>query len=239
MSAVPASATSYVAVNPASRRPAPRGDRLTRGQLWGVIGAILALHLALGWGLLQVDAVRSAVLEAVPMFVNIVAPETPPKPEPPPPPPPPPPPRPIPLKPPPQTPIIAAETTTPPEPSAFVAEPPPPEPPPPVQAPVEPVAAAPAKIIPPSSIEYAEQPRLPNYPRQSVRLKETGTVTVRIFIDQSGALRDVTLGKSSGFPRLDDSALAVVRTYRFKPPTENGKPISGYAFIPVIFDLEK
>jgi protein TonB len=172
------------------------------------------------------------------MFVSLVAPETPPKPEPPPPPPPPPP-RAVPLKPPPKTAIIAAETPAPPEQAAFVAEPPPPEPPPPAP-PVEAAPAAPvAKIIPPSAVQYAEPPRPPNYPRQSIRLKETGTVMVRVYIDQGGMPRDVIVSKSSGFSRLDESAAAVVRTYRFKPYTENGQPMAGYAFIPVVFDLEK
>jgi protein TonB len=186
-----------------------------------------------------VDAVRSALAEAAPMFVSLVQPETPPKPEPPPPPPPPPPPqRPVVLKPPPKTPIIAAETPAPPEQAAFVAEPPPPEPPPPVAEPVQ-AAAAPAKVIPPSAVQYAEAPRPPTYPRQSIRLKETGAVMVRVYIDQAGVPREVTVSKSSGFQRLDESAAQVVRTYRFKPYTENGQPMAGYAFIPVVFDLEK
>ena len=33
----------------------------------------------------------------------------------------------------------------------------------------------------------------------------------------------------SGHPRLDDAALAAVQKARFKPPSENGQAVSGYA----------
>ena len=64
-------------------------------------------------------------------------------------------------------------------------------------------------------------------------------MVVRVFIDEGGVPRQVYLNKSSGFERLDASALAAVLKFRFRPPTENGQPISGWANVPVDFGLEK
>jgi protein TonB len=62
---------------------------------------------------------------------------------------------------------------------------------------------------------------------------------VRVLIDETGLPRSVQLAQSSGFKRLDDAALAAVRRARFHPYTENGRPLSGWASIPLVFELEK
>ena len=104
------------------------------------IAGVLAAHVALGWALLQVDAVRQSVVQAAPLLIDFIT-LAPPKPEVPPPPPP----RPVVEKPRP-VPLITAAQTPAPAPPAFVAEPAPPEPPPPVVAvntPPEPAPPAP------------------------------------------------------------------------------------------------
>ncbi len=212
------------------------------GQRRAVIVAIAALHGLAGWAALQVPAVRSALHEAAPMFVDLIAPPAPPTPEPPPPPPP----QPIPKKLPPPAPIITAAPS--PAPAVFVAPPPPELPVPPappvvvVEAPPAPPAPppppAPPREIPASAIEYLVTPPI-DYPRLSRRLNESGVVIVRIFIDAAGVPRQAQVATSSGFPRLDEAAVAGLQRFRFKPMTENGKPLSGWARIPVPFELEK
>lgn len=208
------------------------------------VALILALHGAAAWGLLQIDAVREAVGDAVPLFVELIAPPAPEQPRPPEPPAPPPP-RPLPKTPPPPAPVIAATplpaTATPafvaPEPPrepapaeavAITAEPAPPAPPPP----------PPARELPASAIQYLEPPA-PVYPRASRRLGESGLVIVRVFVDADGLPRQLQIAQSSGFARLDEAALDGVRRARFKPPTENGRPTAGWARIPIPFELEK
>ncbi|KPF94487.1 biopolymer transporter, partial [beta proteobacterium AAP121] len=85
----------------------------------GLIASVALLHLAAGWALLQVPAVRSAVLEAAPMVVDLLAPPAPPPPSPPPPPPPqvPRPPTPVPAP----TPVLAAPSPAPLPAEAFTA----------------------------------------------------------------------------------------------------------------------
>jgi protein TonB len=236
-------------------------DGLSAPQRRLMVAGILAAHVAGIWGLMQVGAVRDAVRETVPMFVDLIAPEpTPPAPPPPPPLPPPPtprppapvppPPRPI-KKPPPPRPVIKAAPR--PAPAEFVVPPaPPPEPV--VEAPA-PVAAAPAPVAPPppapppaappppkeipaSAVQYLAPPVL-EYPRLSLRRGESGRVLVRVYIDTAGLPRTVQVSTSSGFARLDDAAVAAVRKARFKPYTENGQAIAGWALIPLKFELER
>ena len=206
------------------------------------VAAILALHGVAAWGLLQVDAVREAVGEAVPLFVDLIAPPAPEQPKPPEPPAPPP----LPKTPPPPAPLIAAAPPPSPAPPAFVAPEPPREiaPPEPVVVDAEPAPPAPppppapARELPASAIQYLEPPA-PLYPRASRRLGESGLVIVRVFVDADGMPRQLQIAQSSGFVRLDEAALEGVRRARFKPPTENGRPTAGWARIPIPFELEK
>jgi hypothetical protein len=72
---IPMAARAAAAPSPAiARLPAlPRGassDALTPAQRRLMVAAIVAAHAAGAWGLMQIGAVREAVLEAAPMFVD-------------------------------------------------------------------------------------------------------------------------------------------------------------------------
>jgi len=222
-------------------------DRLTPLQRRAMVGAIVAAHGAAIWALLQVREVRDAVADVAPIFVSLVAPAPAPAPKiaPPPPPPPTPPVR-QPIAPKPRI-VTAAPAAAP---APFVV-PPPPEPVPPapvpaplaIAAPVAPPAPPPPAPAPPrnlsaSSVQYLE-PLQVEYPRLSKRLGETGVVMLRIFIDEAGRVRDAQVSRTSGHPRLDDAAMAAVQKARFRPPSENGQAVSGYAQVPVDFQLER
>lgn len=223
--------------------PGAGANDLSPLQRCTMVGGILALHGVALWGLLQVDAVRAAVLEVAPVFIDVLARPEPPKPEPPKPATPQLP-KPTPLAPPP---VIAAPAAA--EPAPFTVPPSPPEPPaptpvqtvwPPAPAPPPPPVAPPApKLIPASAVQFLELPVV-DYPRQSRRNNEAGVTLVRACIDtQGGAPRSVAVEKSSGFARLDQAAVAAVQRARFKPYTENGQPVEGWALIPIHFELEK
>ena len=224
------------------------GDDLSPNQRRLMVLGIVAAHIAGVYGLLQIDAVRDAVRESAPMFVDLIAPPAPPTP--PAPVPPPPQPRPIPQRAPTPPKVIAAAPS--PAPSNFVVAAPPPEPvveapatppappaPPIVEAaPAPPAPPPPPKVIPASAVQYLEPPVV-DYPRLSRRNRETGRVMVRVYIDIAGLPRNAHVSTSSGHARLDDAAVAAVQKARFKPYTENGQPTAGWAFIPLDFELEK
>lgn len=209
-----------------------------------LVAGVLGAHVLAAWGLLQVESVRQAVGEVAPLVVDLLAPPKPPAP-PPLPPPLPPPPKLVKLPPPPP-PIIAAAPSPAAASAAFVVAPPPPEPPPPevVQAPVAPLAPPappaappPPRTIPATAVEYLDPPA-PTYPAASRRLGESGRVLIRVEIDTAGHARQVQLTRSSGSPRLDDAALAAVRAARFKPYTEDGRPLVVWTTVPIVFELE-
>ena len=230
LNAIAVPAPRAAVLPPLSR--AGTADGLTPAQRRLMIAAIVAAHAAGAWGLMQIGAVREAVREAAPRFVDLIAPPAPPAP----PVPPPPKPQPIQKKPPPPAPLIAAATS--PAPAAFVVPAPPPEP---IAVPAPPAPPAPApqlKTIPASAVQYLVEPA-PEYPRLSSRAGEAGRVIVLVFINEAGQPGQVQVGKSSGFARLDAAAIAAVQRARFRPPTLNGQPISGWANVPIDFGLEK
>lgn len=219
------------------------GSRRTRAL---TLGAVVAAHAVAGWGLMQVDAVRRAVGQATPIFVEWVT-QAPPAP-PPPAPAPPPPMKPAPKAPAPPKPVLTAPPS--PAPAPFVAPPPPPQPAPPAPAePPAPVAApalpapapAPAPLPPKpvsaSAVQYLRPPQ-PVYPLQSKRLGERGLVVLRVVVDVQGRPKQISVEQSSGFRRLDEEALRAMREARFKPYMEDGQPREVSVPAPINFEME-
>ena len=65
----------------------------------------------------------------------------------------------------------------------------------------------------------------PDYPALSSRRGEEGTANVKFVIGVTGAIENIELAKTSGYPRLDEAALAAMRASSCHPYTENGVPI--------------
>jgi TonB family protein len=61
------------------------------------------------------------------------------------------------------------------------------------------------------------------YPYLSVQLREQGTTTLAFTITKEGTVRDITVAKSSGYPRLDDAAVACAAEWRYRPAARKGK----------------
>jgi protein TonB len=91
----------------------------------------------------------------------------------------------------------------------------------------------------PAHVQHVEYARFepPVYPPLSRRLGEQGLVVVRVQIDETGRPVEVTVSVSSGFPRLDEAAIAAVRRARFVPHSEGGRARPAYALVPIRFDL--
>jgi TonB family protein len=60
----------------------------------------------------------------------------------------------------------------------------------------------------------------PVYPGRARRQGWQGTVDVELVIGRGGAVEAARIGRSSGYPTLDDVALAVARESRFTVPTD-------------------
>lgn len=78
------------------------------------------------------------------------------------------------------------------------------------------------------------QPRLsapsscvkPEYPKESLRNDEQGTVTLLLSINEEGSVSQAKVAKSSGFERLDLRAAEALSTCRFMPALQDGKPVA-------------
>ncbi|WP_295955308.1 energy transducer TonB [Rhodoferax sp.] len=211
-----------------------------------IVGSVLLFHGAGLWAL-QSGLVRQAVEIIVPieMLAQMVEP---PKPKPPPPAPP------VPVKqqvvktkaptpPPAPRPMAIADPTPTPNAPTGVTTPQPPAPPiaePVAVAPAAPPVAPPAPprvVLPSSDADYLNNPK-PSYPAMSKRLGEQGKVLVRVFIGIDGHPEKAELKRSSGYERLDKSALEYIMKCRFVAGKVNGVPQPMWYEAPVNYVLE-
>lgn len=115
---------------------------------------------------------------------------------------------------------------------------------PPKQA-VEPAHTEVAKQIPaseddavPSAEASAVGNAKPVYPKISRALGEQGRVLLDVYVEMDGTVGEIRLHQSSGFDRLDQSALRAVRQWRFKPARQGGKQVAMWYVQPITFNLQ-
>lgn len=213
--------------------------RLHADRLAGLL-VVAAVHLAVLWGLWQQRMIPDpqSALTLFVHFVGLPAPEPAaqarqaPRPAP----------RPAAR---PASPLLAAATAVtgptdpvvpPPDRRPIAPDPEPPVPasaPPAITAPAAPVVLA-AEL----SAACTERPA-PAYPATARRLNETGTVVLRVDLDESGRVASARTAVSSGHPRLDDAALAAVRTWHCTPARRNGQAVRTSALQPFKFILQE
>jgi len=99
-------------------------------------------------------------------------------------------------------------------------------------------ATAPATAqLPSSDADYLQNPK-PAYPAISRRLNEQGRTTVRVLIGTDGQPQRAEIGKSSGFNRLDDAAVATVMRWRYVPGKRGGVAEAMWFNVPINWVLE-
>ena len=84
--------------------------------------------------------------------------------------------------------------------------------------------------------DYLNNPA-PHYPPLSRRLHEEGVVLVRVHVAPDGSPDIVELKRSSGSERLDESALAAVRKWRFVPAKRGSETVGAWVIVPISFSL--
>ncbi len=197
---------------------------------------VVVLHILLVYALVNGLARKIVEVVQAPLETKIIEEVKPPPPDKPPPPPPPklaaPPP---PFIPPPeisiQNPVPTQNTIT-----AVSAVRPPveaavPRPAAPVTAP-----AGPART---SAVVDSRNCQKPEYPSQSLRAQEEGLVVLQFLIGEDGVPLDSKVDKSSGYRRLDEAARKALVLCRFKPGTENGKPVQSWARLEYLWKIEE
>jgi protein TonB len=107
-----------------------------------------------------------------------------------------------------------------------------------VQPSPSPALAPPVKTGVSIPASYAAGNRKPVYPSRSRQYEEEGTVILRVLVRDDGTASTIEIKSSSGHALLDESAKTAVRTWRFKPATSDGKPVSEWFLVPIPFKLE-
>ena len=212
------------------------------------IGIVLALHLVLGWALVNGLAQRLVEVIKSPLETKIIE-----EVKPPPPPPPenlPPPPK---FAPPPPSFV--------PPPEVNVNPPPTPAPtitttqtaPPPAPVTVTPAPAVIAAPAPPAPVRVAAKPAIANvgacapknedYPAAAVRSEATGTTRIRFNIGPDGKMIGSEVVKSAGASRehkmLDRLAQSKLSECRFTAGAdENGRPVGASFDVEYVWKLD-
>lgn len=83
---------------------------------------------------------------------------------------------------------------------------------------------------------YLDNPA-PRYPPMSRRLREEGTVLLRVTVSETGMPLVVKISRSSGYSRLDDAARQTVKGWRFEPARQGATAIRASVLVPIIFQL--
>lgn len=97
--------------------------------------------------------------------------------------------------------------------------------------------SAPQIQLPSAAASFLDNPP-PRYPLLSRRLGEQGKVIVRARIEIDGTASGAEINTSSGYSRLDQTALQTVLSWRYIPGTRNGVPQAMWFYIPIHFVLE-
>jgi len=225
-----------------------------------IVSSVVLFHLAALWALHQGLLQRMVDVVVPVMVISQAEPPPPPPPAPPKPPEPvkpPEPPKPVTLTPPPKTvqpvltpalpvasnpeppAVLSAPTVAPTAPAVPAAAPAPPPPAPPSSPTAPPAQPAPAPTVelPSSKADYLHNPP-PDYPRMSKRLGEQGRVVVKVLIGEDGQPQKVELLTSSGFDRLDKSAMEAAMRWRYVPGKRGGVAEAMWYQVPIQFTLE-
>lgn len=119
------------------------------------------------------------------------------------------------------------------------AEPVAPPPPPAIEAPAAPPArpAGPVTLGAELAVSCPER-TAPAYPPLSRRMGEEGKVVLRVELDEQGHVSSARVATTSGFARLDEAALAAVKSWRCNPARRDGQPVRAVALQPFKFVLQ-
>jgi protein TonB len=104
--------------------------------------------------------------------------------------------------------------------------------------PADPGSAVRAPVI----VEPQSDPRFPltepEYPVSEIRLQHEGTVWLSVRILPNGRVGEVRIDQSSGYVRLDESAMREARRWRMKPGVQDGVATAMWKRVPITFRLK-
>ena len=101
-----------------------------------------------------------------------------------------------------------------------------------------PGSAEPVPAIVPVRQDVRHPLSQPRYPSPDIREGNEGNADVEVYVLANGRVGDARIARSTGFPRLDQSAIEEAkRNWRLIPATKNGEPIPQWYKVRVTFKL--
>lgn len=79
----------------------------------------------------------------------------------------------------------------------------------------------------------------PLYPPAEIRQGHEGTVVLSLQVLANGRVGEVKIHSSSGYPKLDESAMREAKRWRFVPGTRDGAPQAMWKQVPITFRLNE
>ncbi len=84
--------------------------------------------------------------------------------------------------------------------------------------------------------DYLDNPQ-PTYPSISRRMREEGTVVLKVKVRVDGSPDVVLVQQASGSVRLDQAALSAVKLWKFIPAKRGDEAIESWVLVPIEFNL--
>jgi bla regulator protein blaR1 len=78
----------------------------------------------------------------------------------------------------------------------------------------------------------------PEWPNADLQAEHQGTVTLRYLVTTEGLPAQSEVLQSSGYPALDESARRGIAKCRFKPATQDGRPVDGWMKMQYVWTLQ-
>lgn len=94
-----------------------------------------------------------------------------------------------------------------------------------------------APVTPPHDDAHQLNNPRPAYPSLSRRMREQGVVVLEVLILASGNVGEVHIKETSGFKRLDETAVKAVRQWRYTPAKRGQEAIDYWYLQPIEFSL--
>lgn len=112
----------------------------------------------------------------------------------------------------------------------------------PVALPPAPASDPDQETLPPRQV-HETPPHLthrypPTYPAAARAQGQSGTVTLRVSVDEDGDVTGVEIAQSSGVSALDRAALQSVRRWEYAPARRSGLPVPGVTTERIVFTLD-
>ena len=100
------------------------------------------------------------------------------------------------------------------------------------------LAGAPAHAADSQAVVDFQSCAKPSYPPGALQAKRTGTVTLAFLIEESGAVADSRVKKSSGHPDLDEAARDAIKLCKFNAGVKDGKPQKSWMHMQYVWTLK-